>query len=809
MKKKTILTLISCFCICGLLSTELSVMAAGMDENLKSDSLATEKTSGILEYSMEGVEIRSMDEEGNVFVVENQGDGVVQEGKARAASSSTKIVNFRADSSGNSVTSTTEYEEYGTGAIGYTYGGSGADAAYLGTENGKVKFMLSGVIGLVDSSKVQVVSMSNVKSYSCYYADGENLIHRIAMDMTTSGWGGSINVGPQQSYMTSDTTYYSYDGHYFYTDYEMMLTDYKNDTRKNSINPSQPYYNYFQFLPFRGKSNYSESEMKSMVNTKASSESKMYNTGDVFVKNQNTYGTNALLMIGIAANESGWGTSSIAKEKNNIFGINAVDSSPGSSANAFSDVNTCIKDFSETYLSKRYLRPGYDYYNGGYVGDKASGINVRYASDPYWGEKAAAIAWSLDGNSGKKDQYNYTIGIKDTVANGHKELNVRNEANTSCTVLYTTGTVSNYAFLILGESGSFYKVQSDPVLSSGRTGINKDSGTYDSSSMYAYASKEYISIVSNGMSSSPSEEKKVGISYCTHVQGSGWQDYVSDGTTSGTTGSEKRLEAIKVKLDNPEYTGSVQYRAHVQTYGWLDWVKDDEQCGTTGESKRMEAVQIQLTGEVAEYYDIYYRAHVQTYGWLDWAKNGEIAGTTDASKRMEAIEIKLVKKGGAVPGKTTSAYVQPLVQYRTHVQTYGWQDYVMGGGYSGTTGESKRLEAIQIGLINQKYSGDIEYRVHVQSYGWMNWNIGGRVAGTTGESKRLEAIQIKLTGIMAEKYDIYYRVHSQTYGWLGWAKNGESAGTEGLAKRLESIQIVLVAKEGAAPGSTENACVTE
>ena len=77
MKKKTILTLISCFCICGLLSTELSVMAAGMDENLKSDSLATEKTSGILEYSMEGVEIRSMDEEGNVFVVENQGDGVV------------------------------------------------------------------------------------------------------------------------------------------------------------------------------------------------------------------------------------------------------------------------------------------------------------------------------------------------------------------------------------------------------------------------------------------------------------------------------------------------------------------------------------------------------------------------------------------------------------------------------------------------------------------------------------------------------------------------------------------------------------
>lgn len=35
----------------------------------------------------------------------------------------------------------------------YCYGGAGADAAYLGTENGKVKFMQSGVVGLVDQSK--------------------------------------------------------------------------------------------------------------------------------------------------------------------------------------------------------------------------------------------------------------------------------------------------------------------------------------------------------------------------------------------------------------------------------------------------------------------------------------------------------------------------------------------------------------------------------------------------------------------------------------------------------------------------------
>ena len=73
--------------------------------------------------------------------------------------------------------------------------------------------------------------------------------------------------------------------------------------------------------------------------------------------------------------------------KNNLFGLNAVDSSPGESANSYSDVSTCLKDFAETYMSKRWLKPGYGTYKGAFVGNKASGINLHYASDPYWGEK--------------------------------------------------------------------------------------------------------------------------------------------------------------------------------------------------------------------------------------------------------------------------------------------------------------------------------------------------------------------------------------------------------------------------------------
>lgn len=146
------------------------------------------------------------------------------------------------------------------------------------------------------------------------------------------------------------------------------------------------------------------------------------------------------------------------------------------------------------------------------------------------------------------------------------------------------------------------------------------------------------------------------------------------------------------------------------------------------------------------------------------------------------------------------------INYRTHVQDYGWQNYVQNGVESGTMGQSKRLEAIQIQLNNPKYSGSVQYKTHIQNVGWeKNWATDGNTSGTSGQNLRLEAIQIKLTGDMEKQYDIYYRVHAQNFGWLGWAKNGENAGTAGYSYRLEAIQIQLVKKGGSAPGPIENA----
>ena len=295
------------------------------------------------------------------------------------------------------------------------------------------------------------------------------------------------------------------------------------------------------------------------------------------------------------------------------------------------------------------------------------------------------------------------------------------------------------------------------------------------------------------------------VNYSTHVQDIGWQGYVKGGSTAGTTGQSKRLEAIRIKLsNNTSYKGTIQYQTHIQDIGWQGWKMKDDTSGTSGQSKRLEAIRIKLTDELAENYDIYYRVHAQSFGWLGWAKNGESAGTAGYSYRLEAIEVKLVEKDGKAPGSTERPYIQRYVSYQTHVQDIGWQGIKYDGEEAGTSGQSKRLEAINISLSNPLYSGSIEYQTHVQDVGWQGWKANGQMAGTSGQSKRLEAIRIKLTGEMAKQYDIYYRVHSQEFGWLGWAKNGESAGTEGYSYRLEAIQIQLVKKGGSAPGSTSN-----
>ena len=102
----------------------------------------------------------------------------------------------------------------------------------------------------------------------------EKLLHYVTQDMTTPGHATTLDNGNAPSYLSSGTTYYSYDGHYFYTDYAVMLDDYRSETRSHSVNPDSPYYNYFQYLPLRSETSYSAVDLNGMINPRAGSSSR-------------------------------------------------------------------------------------------------------------------------------------------------------------------------------------------------------------------------------------------------------------------------------------------------------------------------------------------------------------------------------------------------------------------------------------------------------------------------------------------------------------------------------------------------------
>lgn len=144
------------------------------------------------------------------------------------------------------------------------------------------------------------------------------------------------------------------------------------------------------------------------------------------------------------------------------------------------------------------------------------------------------------------------------------------------------------------------------------------------------------------------------------------------------------------------------------------------------------------------------------------------------------------------------AYTVPLsIEYRAHCQTYGWMDWKCNGQWSGTKGEKKRLEALN---INPPKGVELEVTVHLQKgketdpkkYGDVTYKgiVHGNktVIGTTGESRRIEGISIKCTKNNTGK-KLKYQVHCQTYGDTKICSEGEFCGTRGESKRLEAIRI--------------------
>lgn len=105
---------------------------------------------------------------------------------------------------------------------------------------------------------------------------------------------------------------------------------------------------------------------------------------------EDQYNINGIFVASIGIHESNWGTSKIAKNKNNLFGYGAYDSNPYNGAYSFSTYAESI-DLMARVIVKYYINPnGTSIYGGEtakgtyYNGSTLSGVNTKYASDKNW-----------------------------------------------------------------------------------------------------------------------------------------------------------------------------------------------------------------------------------------------------------------------------------------------------------------------------------------------------------------------------------------------------------------------------------------
>ena len=109
--------------------------------------------------------------------------------------------------------------------------------------------------------------------------------------------------------------------------------------------------------------------------------------GASFIRAEATYHVSARYFVAHAILESGWGTSSLAQYKHNLFGFGANDRNPYGDAMSFASFDACIQYVAQ-FIQSNYLTPGGRFYHG----PTLRGMNVDYASDPNWATKIASIA---------------------------------------------------------------------------------------------------------------------------------------------------------------------------------------------------------------------------------------------------------------------------------------------------------------------------------------------------------------------------------------------------------------------------------
>lgn len=386
----------------------------------------------------------------------------------------------------------------------YLVSSYGVDAAYLYQDNEKIYFMISGDIGCVDINMVELIPFNELKvKPSLYISDDKYLYHNIKNQLDYEYCNDSYKLDFIIDELCKNSEYYSYDGHFFYDDFYLMIDDYRSNNNDNALNET-PYYNYYQYLSHHSLTSYNYRELEDYfyqvlgIDNKlihylddngdgAADEinrSQIYDEINDFFAYESIYGTNALMLISSAIHESSYGRSERSFINNNLYFTSAYDSYLENSNDRYTSVDNSIYAHSKYLINKRFSNHKRNDYKGTNFGNKVGGINVNYAIDQYYGEKLASIYFGIDNKLGLRDYQKYPIGliIDNDRVNFYRDDKLEDR-------MFYLEDISELSLVILNESDEAYKVQIDYSFD--------DEYLYDFNKSVAYISKDEVEYILN------------------------------------------------------------------------------------------------------------------------------------------------------------------------------------------------------------------------------------------------------------------------------------------------------------------------
>ncbi|MEO4054145.1 S-layer homology domain-containing protein [Solibacillus sp. CAU 1738] len=324
-----------------------------------------------------------------------------------------------------------------------TYVVEGSEFNYIGSNDTYAIVQVADTKGYVKTTEVTLTPTELIKGREYYYVAGGYLTHK-TYNHIKQAYNGDYVVGEAPSFMSAGVHYYSQDGVNFYNENGKLVGT---------------HYPYFQFASIRQPSNYTADELNAIINALLEerlatgharyanilTESRLLGLGTFLKEVEATHHVNALFILATAMHESDYGISKNSLEKNNIFGIKVYDSDE-TLGSTYDTPNDSILAFINQYVNKNYVPQTGGFAKGASPGNKTAGMNVHYASDPYWGSKIAGHMYRMDNRFGRKDFGQARLAM---VVNGGSSVNTRLEPTTSSALMFT------YKAKVIGETGMF------------------------------------------------------------------------------------------------------------------------------------------------------------------------------------------------------------------------------------------------------------------------------------------------------------------------------------------------------------------